>query len=102
MDSSSDYSAAWDGPAREEPDAAIVAHWPDGTAITEAQWRAPVDPRELALDQRRYHREVRWGRRRCRLARAVRSLTSPRGVVAILLATALLSASLVGALGAVK
>jgi hypothetical protein len=101
VDSSSDYSAAWDG-ARDEPDAAIVAHWPDGTAITEAQWRAPTDPRDLIPDQRRYRRELRWGLRRTRAARALRSLGSPRGVIAILLAMALLSASVVTALGAIK
>jgi hypothetical protein len=102
VDSSSDYSAAWDGGARDEPDAAIVAHWPDGTAITEGQWRAPTDPRDLIPDQRRYFRELRWGLRRSRLAQVLRSLASPRGVIAILLATALLSASVVTALGAVK
>jgi hypothetical protein len=101
VDSSSDYSAAWDG-AREEPDAAIVAHWPDGTAITEAQWRAPTDPRDLIPDQRRYFRELRWGVRRSKAARMLRSLGSPRGVISILLALALLSASVVGALGAIK
>ena len=101
MDSSSDYSAAWDG-ARDEPDAALASHWPDGTAIGEGQWRAPVDARELVPDQRRYLRELRWGVRRSRLGRALRSLGSPRGVVAILLAVALLCASVVTALGAVK
>jgi hypothetical protein len=105
VDSSSDYSSsAWDG-ARDEPDAAIVAHWPDGTAITEAQWRAPVDPRELLPDQRRYFRQQRWVRRRSRMARAcgsLGSLGSPRGVIAILLAAVLLSASVVTALGAVR
>ena len=102
MDSSSDYSSAWDGGARDDPDAAIVAHWPDGTAITEAQWRAPVDPRELIPDQRRYFRELRWAVRRLRLGRALRSLGSPRGVIAILLAMVLLAASVVTALGAVR
>lgn len=102
MDSSSDYSAAWDGGARDDPDAAIVAHWPDGTAITEAQWRAPADPRELVPDQRRYFRELRWALRRSRLARTLRALGSPRGVIAVLLATALLAASVVTALGATR
>jgi hypothetical protein len=101
VDSSSEYSSSWDG-ARDEPDAAVVAHWPDGTAITEGQWRAPLDPRELMPDQRRYFRELRWVRRRCRLARTFRVLGTPRGVVAILLATALLSASVVTALGAIR
>ncbi|MBR7833562.1 hypothetical protein KDL01_09815 [Actinospica durhamensis] len=101
MDSSSEYSSSWDG-ARDEPDAAIVAHWPDGTAITEGQWRAPVDPRELMPDQRRYQRELRWVSRRSRVAGALRVLGTPRGVVAILLAAALLSASVVTALGAIK
>ena len=101
MDSSSEYSSAWDG-ARDEPDAAIVAHWPDGTAITEAQLCAPADPRELTPDQRRYRRELRWGRRRGRMGRGLRALGSPRGVIAFLLATALLAASVVTALGAAK
>ena len=101
MDSSSDYSSAWDG-ARDEPDAAIVAHWPDGVAITEAQLSAPVDPRDLIPDQRRYFRELRWVRRRSRAVRVLRSLGSPRGVIAVLLAAALLSASVVTALGAVR
>jgi len=101
VDSSSDYSSSWDA-AHEEPEAAIVAHWPDGTAITEAQWRAPVDPRELIPDRRRYHRELRWARRRGRAARIVRSIGSPRGVIAVLLAGALLAASVVTALGAVR
>lgn len=101
MDSSSDYSSAWEG-ARDEPDAAIVAHWPDGTAITEAQWRAPADLRELLPDQRRYYRQQRWVERRCRAARVLRSFASPRGVIAVLLAAALLSASVVTALGAFR
>jgi hypothetical protein len=101
VDSSSEYSSSWDG-ARDEPDAAIVAHWPDGTAITEGQWRAPADPRELMPEQRRYHRELRWVRRRSRLAGALRVFGTPRGVVAVLLAAALLSASVVTALGAIK
>jgi hypothetical protein len=101
VDSSSDYSSAWEG-ARDEPDAAIVAHWPDGTAITEAQWRAPADPRELIPDQRRYFRQQRWNRRRARALRAVQSLGSLRGVIAVLLAAALLSASVLTALGAVR
>ena len=101
MDSSSDYSSSWDA-AHEEPEAAIVAHWPDGTAITETQSRAPADPRELVPDRRRYHRELRWARRRGRAAHALRSLSSPRGVIAMLLAAALVAASVVTVLGAVK
>lgn len=101
VDSSSDYPSAWDA-SHDEPDSAVVAHWPDGTAITEAQWRAPGDARELSPDQRRYFRELRWVRRRSRASRMVRSLGSPRGVLAILLATALLAASVVSALGAVR
>ena len=101
VDSSSEYSSSWDA-AHEEPEADIVAHWPDGTAITEAQLRAPADPRELISDRRRYRRERRWARRRSRIGRALRRLGSPRGVIAALLATALLAASLIGALGAVR
>lgn len=101
MDSSSDYSSSWDA-AHEDPEAAIVGHWPDGTAITEAQLRAPADPRELTSDRRRFQREQRWARRRSRITRGLRSLGSPRGVIATLLAAALLAASLVGALGAVR
>jgi hypothetical protein len=101
VDSSSEYSSSWDG-ARDEPDAAIVAHWPDGTAITEGQWRAPTDPRELMPEQRRYLRELRWVRRRTRMGRTLRGLGTPRGVIAILLAAALLSASAVTALGAIR
>jgi hypothetical protein len=101
VDSSSEYSSSWDA-AHEEPEAEIVAHWPDGTAITEAQVRAPADPRELVPDRRRYYRELRWVRRRGRIARALRSLGSPRGVIAVLLAGALLAASVVTALGALR
>jgi len=101
VDSSSEYSSSWDG-TRDEPDAAIVAHWPDGTAITEGQWRAPVDPRELMPEQRRYYRELRWVRRRSRMGRTFRVFGTPRGVVAVLLAAALLSASVVTALGAIR
>ncbi|HWG22643.1 hypothetical protein [Actinospica sp.] len=101
MDSSSEFSSSWDA-AHEDPEAAIVAHWPDGTAITEPQLRAPADPRELVSDRRRYQRERRWARRRSRIGRALRRLGSPRGVIAALLAGALLAASLVGALGAVR
>ena len=79
-----------------------MAHWPDGTAITETQLRAPADPRELIPDRRRYHRELRWARRRGRAARVLRSLGSPRGVIAVLLAGVLLAASVVTALGTVK
>lgn len=79
-----------------------MAHWPDGTAITETQSRAPADPRELIPDRRRYYRELRWVRRRGRAARALRSLSSPRGVIAMLLAAALVAASVVTVLGAVK
>ena len=79
-----------------------MAHWPDGTAITETQWRAPADPRELMPEHRRYRREQRWARRRSRMARRLRSLGSPRGVIAMLLAGVLLAASLVGALGAIR
>ena len=101
MDSSSDYSSSWDA-AHEDPEAAIVAHWPDGTAITEAQSRAPADPRELLGDRRRYQREQRWSRRRSRIARALHRLGSPRWVIATLLATALVAVSVLGALGAVR
>jgi hypothetical protein len=101
VDSSSEFSSSWDA-AHEDPEAAIVAHWPDGTAITEAQLRAPADPRELMSDRRRYRREQRWARRRSRTGRALRSLGSPRGVIAVLLSMALLAASVVGALGAVR
>jgi len=79
-----------------------VAHWPDGTAITETQTRAPADPRELIPERRRYLRELRRVRRRGRAARALRVLGSPRGVIAVLLAGALLAASVVTALGAVR
>jgi hypothetical protein len=101
VDSSSEFSSSWDA-AHEDPEAAIVAHWPDGTAITEAQLRAPADPRELVADHRRYEREQRWARRRRALGCALRSLGSPRGVIATLLAGALLAASLIGALGAIS
>lgn len=102
MDSSSDYPSSWDAAHDEEPEAAIVAHWPDGTAITEAQLRAPADPRALIPERRRYHRELRWGRRRSRAARVLRCLGSPRGVLAVLLALALLAASIVTALGPIR
>jgi hypothetical protein len=98
VDSSSDFSSSWDA-AHEDPEAAIVAHWPDGTAITEAQLRAPADPRELISDRRRYQREQRWARRYSRIGRVLRS---PRGVIAALLAAAMVAASVFGALSAVR
>jgi len=101
VDSSSDYSSSWDA-AHEDPEAAIVAHWPDGTAITEAQSRAPADPRELLGDRRRYRREQRWSRRRARIGRALHSAGSPRWVIAMLLAAAMVAASVLGAFGAVR
>ena len=102
MDSSSDYSSSWDAAHDDEPEAAIVAHWPDGTAITEAQLRAPADLRALTPERRRYLRELRWGRRRGRAAWMLRSLRSPRGVLAMLLAMAMLAASIVTALGPIR
>lgn len=62
----------------------------------------PVEPRDLLTDQRRYFRQLRWVRRRTRAARVARCLGSPRGVIAVLLAAALLSASVAMALGAIR
>jgi hypothetical protein len=101
VDSSSDYSSSWDA-AHEDPEAAIVGHWPDGTAITEAQLRAPADPRDLLADRRRYQREQRWSRRLTRIGRVLRWLGKPRAVIAALLALAILAASALGAVGVLR
>jgi hypothetical protein len=66
--------------------------WPDGTPVTESDFRAPDDARDLGHDLRRLRREVRWAGRRRSMALVRRTFLSPRGIVAILL-IAVLAAS---------
>ena len=81
--------AAGDG--RE--DAGVVGQWPDGTAITLEECRAPDDARELFPDFKRLHRERRRVLRRARLARCARALSSPRVVIALVMLAALVASA---------
>ena len=95
---SSSPGSGWDD-QRDEPDdrdereRAVIGRWPDGTAITDAECRAPDDPRELLPDWRDYLRERRWTRRRTKLTRAGRVLGSPRAAIAVVLLAALVASA---------
>jgi hypothetical protein len=84
--------SGWDD-QRHERDEAVIGRWPDGTQITDAECRAPDDPRELIGDVRRYQRESRWARRRVGLARAGRVIGSPRAAIAVVLLAALVASA---------
>jgi hypothetical protein len=85
-----------------EEGAPVVGRWPDGTAITESQWRAPDDPRELIGDLRGYLRENRRHYRRRTFGHAMRTLGSPRGAVAIMLVAALVASAFAMLMPALK
>jgi hypothetical protein len=89
---SSGPEPGWDD-QRDEHDEAVIARWPDGTEITDAECRAPDDPRELTADVRRYLREERWIRRRGLLARIGHALGSPRAAIAVVLLAALIASA---------
>lgn len=78
---------------RDERERAVIGRWPDGTEITDAECRAPDDPRELLVDLRDYLRERRWSRRRTRLVRIGRAIGSPRAAVAVVLLAALVASA---------
>lgn len=89
---SSSPESGWDDQQGARDDA-VIGRWPDGTEITDAECRAPDDPRELLGDLRGYLRERRWARRRAKLARAGRVLGSPRAAVAVVLLAALVASA---------
>jgi hypothetical protein len=80
----------YDGDERES---AVIGRWPDGTDITDADCRAPDDPRELIADLRDYLREKRWSRRRARLVRVGHAIGSPRAAIAVVLLAALVASA---------
>jgi hypothetical protein len=84
--------SGWDG-THEENDDTVIGQWPDGTAITDAECRAPDDPRELSGDARRYFREERWTRRRTHWSGLGRTLGSPRAAIAVVLLAALVASA---------
>lgn len=89
---SSGPGSGWDD-QRDESGEAVIGRWPDGTEITDAECRAPDDPRELTTDIRRYQREERWTRRRILLARIGHVLGSPRAAIAVVLLAALIASA---------
>jgi hypothetical protein len=84
--------SGWDG-THDGSDDAVIGQWPDGTAITDAECRAPDDARELSPDVRRYFREARWARRRAAMAGLGRALGSPRAAIAVVLLAALVASA---------
>jgi len=84
--------SGWDG-THDGSDDAVIGQWPDGTAITDAECRAPDDARELGADTRRFYREARWSKRRSRLAGVGRALGSPRAAIAVVLLAALVASA---------
>jgi hypothetical protein len=89
---SSSAGSGWDG--QDEQRDVVVGQWPDGTAITDAECRAPLDARELGSDARRLQREARWTRRRARLAHVGHTLGSPRAAIAVVLLAALVASAI--------
>jgi hypothetical protein len=85
--------SGWDGTQGGSDDDVVVGQWPDGTAITDSECRAPDDARELSPDVRRYFREARWARRRAGMASLVRVLGSPRAAIAVVLLAALIASA---------
>jgi hypothetical protein len=92
---SSSAGSGWDDQrdGRDKRDDLVVGQWPDGTAITDAECRAPVDLRDLSPELRRYQREERWTRRRRGLVRVGRVLGSPRAAIAVVLLAALVASA---------
>jgi hypothetical protein len=85
--------AGWNGQNAESGDV-VVGRWPDGTAITDAECRAPEDARALSADVRRYRRSLRWSRRRAKLATVAHSVGSPQVLIAGLLLAAIAASAL--------
>ena len=71
----------------------VIGRWPDGTAITDSECRAPEDLRDLSSDLRRYVRELRWKKRRTRLAGFGKVIGSPRAAIAVVLLAALVASA---------
>jgi len=71
----------------------VIGRWPDGTAITDSECRAPDDLRALSPDLRRYAREARWARRRARMAGFGKQVGSPRAAIAVVLLAALVASA---------
>jgi hypothetical protein len=71
----------------------VVGQWPDGTAITDAETRAPNDLRDLIPEQRRFQREERWARRHRVLTQIGRVVGSPRSAIAVVLLAALIASA---------
>ncbi len=92
---SSSAGSGWDDQRDErgEQDEAVIGRWPDGTAITDAECRAPDDLRDLSLDLRRYLREARWTKRRARMAGFGKLVGSPRAAIAVVLLAALVASA---------
>jgi hypothetical protein len=85
--------SGWDGTHDGSDDDAVIGQWPDGTAITDSECRAPDDARELSPDVRRYFRQARWARRRSGMAGLGRALGSPRAAIAVVLLAALVASA---------
>ncbi|MBS2962323.1 hypothetical protein KGA66_04645 [Actinocrinis puniceicyclus] len=89
---SSSAGSGWDD-QRDERDATVVGHWPDGTEITETECQAPDDLRDLVPELRRYLRQERRARRRARFVGFTRVLGSPRAAIAVVLLAALVASA---------
>jgi hypothetical protein len=92
---SSSAGSGWDDQRDErgEQDDVVIGRWPDGTAITDSECRAPDDLHDLSSDLRRYLRERRWTKRRIRLAGFRRVIGSPRAAIAVVLLAALVASA---------
>ena len=92
---SSSAGSGWDDQRDERGEQAdmVIGRWPDGTAITDSECRAPNDLRDLSSDLRRYLRERRWTKRRGRLAGFGRVIGSPRAAIAVVLLAALVASA---------
>jgi len=92
---SSSAGSGWDDQRDEsaEHDDVVIGRWPDGTAFTDAECRAPDDLRDLTSELRRYLREARWVKRRVRLTRFGRAVGSPRAAIAVVLLAALVASA---------
>lgn len=91
METSGRSSAGSDSDGQRGEHDVVIGQWPDGTAITEAEGRAPQDARELRYELRRIRREARWQRRRSTLAGMAHMLGAPRAVIAVVLVAALIA-----------
>jgi hypothetical protein len=85
--------AGWNGQDAESG-GVVVGRWPDGTAITDSDCRAPDDARALSTDARRYRRSLRWSRRRVKFAALAHRVSSPQVLIAGLLLAAIAASAL--------